>query len=248
MPRLIFVLAALFAVALAVSPVRADFFKTLKSTLDASGVVPGTATTAGALSLDDIAGGLREALKVGAERVVAQIGAADGFNADQAIHIPLPPALQKVQSTLSRFGLSALADEVETKLNRGAEAAMPRAKALIWKAIAAITLDDARRIYDGPDDAATQYFRTVAGGDLLTDVRPIIEQTLADAGALAAYDQLMGQYAALPFVPNVKANLTDHAAQLAVDGLFHYLAAEEKQIRQDPAKRTTDLLARVFGQ
>ena len=54
--------------------------------------VPG----ADALGSDEIAAGLREALKVGSERVVQQVGARDGFNGDPQIHIPLPGALQRL--------------------------------------------------------------------------------------------------------------------------------------------------------
>ena len=75
-----------------------------------------------------VTAGLREALKVGTERVVSSIGANDGFNADPAIHIPLPPQLQKVQGSLKKFGLSALADDVELRLNQAAEAAAPKTK------------------------------------------------------------------------------------------------------------------------
>jgi len=32
-----------------------------------------------------------------------------------------------------------------------------------------------------------------------------------------------------------------------MDGIFYYMAKEEAAIRTDPAKRTTDLLKRVFG-
>ena len=113
----------------------------------------------GGLTTDEIAQGLREALKVGTERVVGQVGAVDGFNADPDIHIPLPGSLKNVQSLLAPIGLSRLTDDLETRLNRGAEAAAPEAKAVLWEAISEMTLDDVQRIYDGPDDAATQYFK-----------------------------------------------------------------------------------------
>ena len=57
----------------------------------------------------------------------------------------------------------------------------------------------------------------------------------------------MGQYKALPFVPDVKANLTGHVLQKALDGIFFYIAKEEAGIRNDPAKQTTALLKKVFG-
>lgn len=61
------------------------------------------------------------------------------------------------------------------------------------------------------------------------------------------YDRLMGDYKKLPFVPDVKADLTDHVIQKAIDGIFYYLAKEEAAICKDPVKQSTDLLRRVFG-
>lgn len=233
------------------SPTRAQ---NLLNTLQ--GVIGGTLSSSGtstsdddgsALSTSDITAGLREALRVGTERVVGQIGSANGFNSDPNIHIPLPPALQDVQSTLKQFGLSSLADDVEIKLNRAAEKAVPQTKELIWNAITNMTLEDAQKIFNGPDDAATQYFKRIASSDLAHVIEPIVDQTLSEVGAIASYDDLIGQYSAIPFVPDLKADLTDHTVQMALQGLFHYLAKEEAGIRQNPAKQTTDLLARVFG-
>lgn len=225
---------------------QTDWMGKLRNTL---GTVtpPGGSSSGGALSLTDITAGLREALKVGSERVVGQIGSADGYNLDPDIHIPLPPELQKVQSVLKRFGLSGMADDLELRLNRAAEAAAPKTKELIWKAITEMTLEDAKQIYDGPDDAATQYFKKVASADLADTVRPVVDRSLEEVGAVSSYDSLMGQYKTLPFVPDVKANLSDHAVDMALKGLFYYLGKEEAAIRQNPAKRTTELLAKVFG-
>jgi hypothetical protein len=199
------------------------------------------------ISNSQIVSGLREALKVGTERVVSQIGAADGYNLDKQIHIPLPAQLQQVQGVLNKFGLSAMADDVELRLNRAAELAAPKAKDLIWKAIESMSLDEAQAIYNGPKDAATQYFKKVSTADLTKTIAPIAENSLNEVGAIQAYDSLMGSYKALPFVPDVKANLIDHTTKLAIDGIFHYLAVEEAAIRENPAKRTTEILKTVFG-
>ncbi|HEY9080747.1 DUF4197 domain-containing protein [Magnetovibrio sp.] len=227
-----------------------DWMKTLQDVVGtaAQRSAPVVDTTAlSALTNEDMVAGLKEALRVGTETVSGQLGAVNGFNADPSIHIPLPRELQSVQSTLKKFGLGSLADEVELKLNRGAEAAMPKAKALVWQAISTMSLDDAKTILNGPDDAATQYFRRVATPELTATVAPVIEQNLQNVGAVAAYDQLLGQYKNIPFVPDLKADLTSHATTLALDGLFLYLAREEAAIRKDPAKRTTEILTKVFS-
>ena len=113
------------------------------------------------LSNEEIANWLKEALRVGTERVVGQLGAVDGFNANPSVHIPLPDSLRTVQSTLGKVGMSGMMDDLEVRLNRAAEAATPKAQRLFLDAINEMTLDDVKRIYDGPDDAATRYFQGI---------------------------------------------------------------------------------------
>ena len=204
------------------------------------------ATTA-ALTDQEIGNGLREALKVGVGRVVSQVGAADGYNADPRIHVPLPESLETVQKTLGRVGLSNLMDDLELRLNRAAEAAAPEARDVFWQAIQDMTLDDVQQIYKGPDDAATRYLERTMSDPLIARMRPIVDASLSEVGAVRAYDNAIGQYKAIPFVPDAKADLTQHVLARALKGLFLYLAEEEAAIRQNPAKRTTELLRKVFG-
>jgi hypothetical protein len=132
-------------------------------------------------------------------------------------------------------------------LNRAAEAAAPEAKELFWQAISEMTLDDVRRIYDGPDDAATRYFQDKMTPPLAKRMEPVVDRSLADVGAIQSYDNMMGQYESVPFVPDVKADLISYVVEKAMDGLFYYVAKEEAAIRNNPAARTTEILRRVFG-
>jgi len=199
------------------------------------------------LTQGEMGDGLKEALRVGTEAVVSRLGKTDGFNADKAIHIPLPGQLATVQKALKAAGYSSLVDDLELKLNRAAEQATPKAKALFVDAITAMTIQDASKILSGPDDAATQYFRKAMGPGLTKEMTPVVDATLAEAGAVQAYDAMMGQYQALPFMPDAKADLTSYVVDKGLDGIFHYVAEEEAAIRTNPAKRTTDLLKKVFA-
>ncbi|MFO1188598.1 MAG: DUF4197 domain-containing protein [Alphaproteobacteria bacterium] len=199
------------------------------------------------LSVGDMGSGLKEALKVGTERVVGALGRPDGFNKSPDVHIPLPSVLATVKSALDRVGAGSMANDLELRLNRAAEAAVPRTKQLFWDAIQQMTLDDARKIYEGPKDAATQYFRSKMSAPLAKSMEPIVDDELAQAGAVQAYDRMMGQYKAIPFMPDAKADLTEYVLEKAVDGMFLYLGREEAAIRENPAKRSTELLQRVFG-
>ena len=199
------------------------------------------------LTTREIGLGLKDALKVGTGNVVGQLGRKDGFHLDPAIHIPLPKNLRKVQSALDAVGLAYMLDDLELKLNRAAEVATPKAKAIFWQAIREMTFRDIMAIYNGPDDAATRYFQDKMTPELVRQMQPVVSSSLAEVGAVKSYDRAIGKYQSLPFVPDVKADLSSYVIEKGIDGMFYYLAKEEKAIRNEPVKRTTELLRRVFG-
>jgi len=199
------------------------------------------------LTVEEITAGLQDALRVGSERVVSRLGAADGFNTDPAVHIPLPKKLETVKSVLGKIGMSASLEDLEMKLNRAAEAAVPKAKELFRRAISEMTFDDAQAIYNGAEDAATRYFRDKMSPSLAGEMHPIVKSSLSQVGAVQAYEGIMKKYRSIPLMPEVKADLNGYVVDKGMDGIFHYMAKEEAAIRRDPAKRTTELLRKVFG-
>jgi len=211
------------------------------------GSIPKTTGEGKDLSVGDMSGAFKEALQIGSERVVGQLGKPDGFNGDPAIHIPLPDSLNTVKSVLGKAGMSGALDDLELKMNRAAEAATPKAKKLFLDAIAQMTFTDIKAIYNGPQDAATRYFQEKLTPSLSKEMSPIVDSSLGQVGAVQAYDGVMSKYKTMPFVPDVKANLTQHVTDKGIAGIFHYLGQEEEAIRQNPARQSTDLLKRVFG-
>lgn len=211
------------------------------------GSLPRETGSAKNLSTGDMSSAFKEALQIGSEKVVGQVGQTDGFNADPAIHIPLPASLNTVKSVLSKAGMSGMLDDLELKMNRAAEAAAPKAKKLFLEAISAMTFSDIQSIYNGPENAATKYFQDKLTPSLTKEMTPIVDSSLSDVGAVQAYDGVMSNYKTMPFVPDAKANLTQHVTDKGIAGIFHYLGKEEAAIRQNPARQTTELLKRVFG-
>jgi len=198
-------------------------------------------------SYGEIGDAFKEALRMGTENVVSQLGVVDGFNGDPSIHIPLPKELVTIKTMLANIGMSHLVDDLELKLNRAAESATPKAKKLFMQAITEMTFEDVKTIYEGPDNSATVYFQGKMTPPLKKEMKPIVEETLSQVGAIKAYDNVMAQYKTLPFVPDVKADLTDYVLEKGIDGIFYYIAKEEAEIRKNPLKHTTDLLKKVFG-
>jgi hypothetical protein len=201
----------------------------------------------GALSNDTIARGLKEALTVGTGRVVDNLGANDGFFGSSDYRIPLPASLQKVKSAASAVGLGSYFDELELKMNRAAEAATPKARSLFVNAISQLTFEDVMGIYQGEDNAATQYLRGKMAAPLKEEMRPIINQSLSEVGAVKVFNDLVSRYNRLPLVDDIDANLDEHVLGYANQAIFTQLEGQEAAIRKDPVARSTALLRQVFG-
>ena len=65
-------------------------------------------------------------------------------------------------------------------------------------------------------------------------------------GVTRSFQDLIAKVEKIPFTDPLKFDLDQYVTDGALNGLFKMLAAEEKQIRQDPAARVTDLLKKVF--
>ncbi|WP_099018927.1 DUF4197 domain-containing protein [Marinicella litoralis] len=200
------------------------------------------------LSVTDLSGAFKQALTIGAEKVISQLGTEGGFSADEAIRIPLPKNLKKVAKVLKKIGMTEQIDDLKLKMNQAAETAVPIAKDLFIKSITDMTFEDVKTIYQGADDSATQYFKQKMTARLTENMNPIVESSLAEVGALQSLNKVMDKYQDIPFVSSVNPNLTEYVVEKGIDGVFYYLAKQEAAIRQDPAKQTTELLKKVFGQ
>ncbi len=210
------------------------------------------ATAAHALSLDalssaDASGGLKEALTQGAGKAVAALGRPDGFLGNARARIPLPESLQQVEGMLRMFGMGKQADELVTTMNRAAEAAVPGAKALLVNSVKQMSVEDAKGILAGGDDAATQYFKRTTSGPLTEKFRPIVKKAMQKVRLAEKYNQLAGKAASYGLLSAEDANLESYVTQKTLDGLYLMIADEEKAIRADPAGAAGRLARKVFG-
>jgi hypothetical protein len=132
-------------------------------------------------------------------------------------------------------------------MNRAAEKAAPQAKSIFIDAIHRMTVEDARKILDGGDTAATEYFKAKTSGKLYEAFQPIVSSSMNEVGTTRSYKEMMGKYKALPFASAESLDLDRYVTNKGLDGLFYLVGQEEIKIRTDPAARVTDLLKTVFG-
>lgn len=205
-----------------------------------------------ALEVDDLSNkeasnGLKEALIVGAGKAVSKLGATDGFFGNPQVKIPLPDGMKKVEKTMRMFGMGKQADDLVLKMNRAAEAAVPEAKALLVASVKKMSVQDAKNILTGGDDAATQYFKQTTSGPMAEKFLPIVKKATENVKLAQQYNKFAEMGSKYGMVKKEQANLEQYVTQKTLDGVYLMMAKEEKAIRQNPMGQASSLLRKVFG-
>lgn len=199
------------------------------------------------LSNRDASAGLKEALTKSAVAAVSQLGAADGFLGNDKVRIPLPDSLRKAEGLLRTLGMGKQADELKVAMNRAAESAVKEARPVLVGAVKKMTLNDAKDVLSGGDDAATQYFRRTTDQDLAAKFVPIVKNATARVRLAEKYNQYAGKAAKLGLLDAKDADLDQYVTRKTLDGLFLVIGEQERAIRQDPLGQGSALLRKVFG-
>ena len=111
-----------------------------------------------------------------------------------------------------------------------------------------MTVDDALNIMQGSDNAATMYFKGKTEATLRDKFLPIIKAATDQTGLTSSYKSLNQKISSVaPFYSNKLVDIDDYVLGNAMNALFDRISIEEKMIRDNPAKRSTELMKSVFG-
>lgn len=203
---------------------QAQLSESLQGAMKMLGQSPQTQQLLGqALDNSEIVAGLKEALAQGVDTAIRTLGTTDGFLADQLVRIGVPKEVELAEQTARKLGQGQVVDSFIESMNRAAEQAVPEAATILSDAIRDMSVEDAMGILNGPEDAATQYFRQASEESLRERFLPVVEQATSGNGVTAAYKTLVSQGGNLAgkllnqFAP-APANSAEPAAEGAASG------------------------------
>ncbi len=190
--------------------------------------------------------GLMEALKQGSRYAVQEASKKGGFNNNQLIRIPFPKEAKKIKKTLSEIGFQKSIQDFESKMNEAAENASKEALDILIAEVKNIKIKDAFKILKGEENAATLYLKEQSYSSLETKFSPIIKTSMEKINIYKYWNPLIKKYNSIPFSKKINPNLEEYITTKAIDGLFFLIEKEEKEIRQNPERRLSDILKKVF--
>lgn len=204
--------------------------------------------TGGGVSEAEASGGIKEALAQGLTNAVLKLNKEDGFFKDALYKILMPPDAVKIENTLRDLGMGKTVDKAILQINRAAEDAAGYAKPIFADAIKSMTIGDAIGLVKNGDTSATHFFRVKTTDKLIAAFSPVIKSSLDKLNATRLYADVVNTYNNFPTTfKKLNPDLPGHVTGKAVDALFDLVGKEERNIRQNIAARTTDLLKKVFG-
>lgn len=200
-----------------------------------------------AFSQEDMIAAIKQALSQGIDDSIELLSKAQGFNIGDAYRIPLPEKLQKPADLLRKFGQDKLVDDMEQKFNDAAKASIAAAGGVFGEAISNMSVADAVKILEGEDNAATQYFRETTESDLREKFKPIISTATSESGLAKKYKSFSKTLNTFSPGNEYAVDLDEYVLGHSIDALFDRIAVEEASIREDPLKRSTELMQKVFS-
>ena len=202
--------------------------------------------SAKSLSNDEIVSGLKEALVVGASSAILIASDDGGFNNNTLIKIPFPQDAEKMKETLVRIGMQSQVNRFEYVLNEAAEDASIFAKEIFMDAIKNMSIKDAKSILTGDDSAATIYLKSQTLKVLYAKFKPVVKNSIEKVSLTKYWSSLSEIYNEFPLTKPVNTDLEDYITNQTIDGLFVLISKEEKNIRNNPKYRVSEILQKVF--
>lgn len=191
--------------------------------------------------------GLRQALDQGARAAVTQLGQSGGFLNNPKVRIPLPGVLEKAKPVLAMLGRGKDMEQLETAMNRAAEAAVPEARTLLVDAVKQMSVDDAKTILTGGDDSVTRYFESKTREALTGRFLPVVTAQTNRLSLAKQYNKLADKASASGLLEGDEASVERYVTARALDGLYLTIAEQERAIRQNPLQAAGSLAKQVFG-
>jgi hypothetical protein len=187
---------------------------------------------------------LTDGLKAGLDSVISQsLGSG-------TLTVTPPPALAKIQATMSKTGNAATGAGFEEALKVAVAQVSPQVAGLLKSDLSAIKPDDAQGLLAGGQDAATQFLQQKIGPTLKQKMLPLVKQAMATSSTAAKAKEMLslaGPFAGLAGNKAV-SDLDGYVCDQVLAQSFALMAKQEAAVRANPALlKDSPLAQKVFA-
>ncbi len=196
--------------------------------------------------VDPRAENVRELLRLSSEQAASELAGEGAYTGDNDLRLTIPSAMSPIADAMRQYGFGNRIEYLEELMNLGAEQAARRAGPVLHAVIGDLSIDNAREILRGRDDAATRYLLAQVADDVALRYRPVIRASLRELGFYDAHRLVLDLYESLPVPAHRGVDLERHVLHQSLGGLYRRMAAREAAIRANPEEFASEQLARAL--
>jgi hypothetical protein len=185
-------------------------------------------------------GGLSAILGKATDSALDKLAQPGAFYGDEDIRIGLPiigaaggRSGGLLGSLLGAGNKLGLLDGLTRGMNDAAGVAAGEAKPIFRDAIDDLSFNDAPGIIR-QDDGGTQYLRNSANDRLHSRLEPLVDSALEQAGIYREFDKLTRQHSFIRDAGLNRESINRSVTDQGLDGIFTYVAREERGFRKNP--------------
>jgi hypothetical protein len=189
---------------------------------------------------------LRDSLAQSAKVALAKLGKENGYYANPHARIGLPKNFTKAERVLRALGKGKRVDDLVLAMNRAAEMAAPKAEVMVLEVVRKMTVQDAKAIIAGGDNAATAYFRQATETQLTAELMPVVGSVTEKSDLARSYKALASTLSSLAGIKSEQATVEGYVNQKALEGIYTMMGVEERTLRSNPTQYANGLVGKVF--
>jgi hypothetical protein len=207
---------------------------------------------------DEVISGLKQALVNGVSSGTTNLNKRGSFFGNAALKVLLPQEVRDLESkirgnALLNAAIGGQLDKCVQAMNDGAENAMGKALPIFKDAVMGMSFSDAMGILKGGNGSATNYLRNTTTTALNNAFQPVIKSALDEVKVAQYWNPIITEInkpmakMLLGIKNDINPDLNKYVTERATYGLFTEVEKEENAIRSNPAKRTSEILKKVFN-
>lgn len=184
--------------------------------------------------------GLGSILGQASDNALDKLAQPGAFYEDENIRIGLPIVgglgersgglFGALMNAGNRFGVLG---DITRRINDAAGVAAGEAKPIFRDAIDNLSFSDAPGIIR-EDDGGTQYLRRSSNERLHSRFEPLVDTALDEAGIYTQFDRLAAEHRFIRDAGLDRERINRSVTDQGLDGIFSYIANEEREFRRDP--------------
>ncbi len=194
--------------------------------------------------------GLGSLLGKATDSALDQLAQPGAFYGDKDVRIGLPIIGKKrgglLGSVLNAGQKLGVLDGVTRKINDAAGFAAGQAKPIFRDAINNLSFNDAPGIVS-KNDGGTRYLRTSSNDTLHAKLTPLVDSALEEIGVYGEFESLSSKHSFISAAGLNRESINKSVTDQGLDGIFSYIATEERTFRKNPLGNIGGALGDLLG-